>query len=246
LGQHFLISEVVCEQIVKEAGLNKSDVAIEIGTGKGALTEKIAPHVLRVISYEKDHYLVLSARNKLSKLKNVSLIEGDAFNSAQKFVPFDVCVTSLPYSRSRDFVEWLACRSGSFRVALAVIQLDFARKLLAEPSDFNYRSVSVIGQISFRMEVIGCIDRASFEPPPRVESVIFKFEPNTKFRQPFLNRQKITTLRKLFSFKGRLLRNALKSIEFKDRYVLSHPDFKSMRVEDLSPDQFASILEDFC
>lgn len=245
LGQHFLISEDVSKFIVESASLRKTDLVFEIGTGTGALTEKIAPLVLKVVSCEKDHDLYMNARKKLSRLENVSLVEGDALASSREEISFDICVTSLPYSRSRDFVEWLACRSGTFRVALAVLQLDFARKLLAHPSDNNYRSVSVIAQIAFQMREISLVDRTSFEPQPRVQSAIVKFEVNASFRQPFLNRERVRELRRLFSFKGRLLRNAIKSDDLKTKKVdLSESQFGSKRIEDITPQQFGTLLEE--
>jgi 16S rRNA A1518/A1519 N6-dimethyltransferase RsmA/KsgA/DIM1 with predicted DNA glycosylase/AP lyase activity len=245
LGQHFLISEDVCKLIVESASLRKNDLVFEIGTGTGQLTKKIAPLVLKVVSCEKDHYLYMQARDKLSGFENVSLIEGDALALSREEIPFDICVTSLPYSRSRDFVEWLACRSGTFREALAVLQLDFARKLLAHPSDHNYRSVSVIAQIAFQMREISLVDRTSFEPPPRVQSAIVKFEVNASFRQPYLNRERIRELRRLFSFKGRLLKNAIKSDDLKTKKVdLSQSQFRSMRIEDILPQQFGRLLEE--
>jgi 16S rRNA (adenine1518-N6/adenine1519-N6)-dimethyltransferase len=231
---------------VESADLRKTDVAFEIGTGTGALTEKIAPHVLRIVSYENDHDLFVLAGNKLSRFNNVSLIEGDALAPSQVQIPFDICLTSLPYSRSLDFVEWLACRSGTFRQAIAVIQLDFARKLLAHPTDLNYRSVSVIAQIAFNMQQIGLVDRMSFQPPPRVQSVIIRFETNDKLRQPFLNDSRIKELRRLFSFKGRLLRNALRSIHPNQALDLSESPFISRRIEELQPQQFVFILEHIC
>jgi 16S rRNA (adenine1518-N6/adenine1519-N6)-dimethyltransferase len=244
LGQHFLVSEDVCDQIVSAASPNKNDIVLEIGTGKGTLTEKLAPFASKIISFEKDLSLLESARYKLACLKNVSLIGADVFDSAHSKVWFDLCVTSLPYSRSLDFVEWLAFRSGTFRAAVAILQLDFASKLLARPSERYYRSVSVIGQISFEMELIGLVDRTSFEPPPRVQSAIVRFKPNGRFPQPFFDRKRITTLRNLFSFKGRMLRNALKAIGFNpvaDSIILR---WLSTRVEELSPDHFASILNE--
>jgi 16S rRNA (adenine1518-N6/adenine1519-N6)-dimethyltransferase len=243
LGQHFLISQDASKKIASAAGLTKNDVVLEIGTGKGALTEKIAPLASKIVSYEKDHSTILEAKRRLSSFKNITLIEADVFEPGRSCQKFDVCVTSLPYSRSLDFLEWLAFRSGSFRLGVAVLQLDFARKLLALPGSANYKSASVIGQISFHMKIIDRVDRSNFQPPPRVESTIVRFEPNDKFAQPFFDLSRVRTLRRIFSFRGRTLRNALKNLPFKKLDNSVNTELLSKRVEKLSPNQLAQILE---
>ncbi len=243
LGQHFLVSEEAIERIIESAALRKTDVVFEIGTGSGALTDKIAHHVLKVISYEKDHDLLVAARKRLSDLNNVVLIEGDAFAPFQAVIPFDVCITSLPYSRSLDFIKWLAPKSGTFRRATTVVQLDFARKLMALPTNQDYRAVSVIAQIAFRMQEITVLNRASFQPPPKVDSVIINFETNDSLNQPFLDKKRICEITKLFSFRGRLLRSAIRSSYHGKQFDFSDLPFKSERIEKLHPQQFVYILE---
>lgn len=238
------MSDFITEQIVESACLKKSDVILEIGTGTGALTEKIASRAKRVITYEEDHHLFDIARDRLSTSDNVDLVNQDAFSRHQPVPRFDVCITSLPYSRSIDFIEWLAIRSGTFRCTIAVLQLEFARKLQSQPCNSLYRAVSVIAQISFLMKEILLVDRINFDPPPRVQSVVMKFETNAQFKQPFLNRTRIQEVKRFFSFRGRLLRNAIE--DFEEKIDLPRLAFSSNRIEQIEPGQFALLLEKIC
>ncbi len=244
LGQHFLVSRDTCRRLVLAAGLSDSDTVLEIGTGKGALTEFIAPHVRRVITCEKDRSLFLGSEKKLASLRNVQLVYGDAFRSGEiERLKFDICITSLPYSRSLDFIRWLSIRSGSFRCCIALVQSEFAEKIMALPHESDYRSASVLAQIGFKIEPMGTVERTSFEPPPKVQSTIVKFVPNLDVIQPFFDLPRLKLLVRIFSFRGRLLRNALRSIEGKDYYNRQFKeDLLAKRVEDVAPLEYANFL----
>lgn len=244
LGQHFLVSEKICRRLVLAADLSDSDTVLEIGTGKGTLTEFVASNVRRVVTCEKDRSLFLESEKRLAGLRNVQLVYGDAFRLGKiEQLRFDVCITSLPYSRSLDFIRWLALRSGSFRCCVALVQSEFAEKIETSPHNDNYRSVSVIAQIGFKIERLGTVERTSFKPPPKVQSAIVKFLPNTDVIQPFFDRARLKLLTQVFSFRGRLLRNALRSIEGKDNNNRRFKeDLLTKRVEDVAPMEYANFL----
>ncbi len=228
--------------MVDSAGIKGADTVFEIGTGSGVLTEMLAVRARKVITCEVDKQLIRNTSKRLSFLSNVEFIEGDSFKSPTSHIEFDVCVTSLPYSRSLDFLEWLASRAGEFRVTLAILQIDFVSKLMARSGAKNYRAVSVMAQISFEQERIGFVERNSFSPPPRVDSVITRFSPNQKIRLPFFNPRRIAALKEIFSFKGRLLRVALKKYGSKyDLHVSSK--LLDQRIEKITPLIYQEVLE---
>lgn len=243
LGQHFLVSSEVCRKLVQAAQLSPIDTVFEIGTGHGILTRYIAPQVKRVITCEKDYSLFLESKEQFTDFRNVEILFGDAFTLKEiEDISFEVCVTSLPYSRSLDFIRWLSLRSGSFRSSVAIIQSDFAHKLIALPHAHNYRSVSVLAQIAFKIKQIDYVDKASFKPQPRVQSVIIKFEPNTDFIQPFFDASKVLLLSQLFSFRGKLLRNAIRSLVTEKSFKPIEESLQLKRIEDITPMEFATLL----
>jgi 16S rRNA (adenine1518-N6/adenine1519-N6)-dimethyltransferase len=244
LGQHFLVSPEICRRLVSAAGFSELDTVLEIGTGKGALTEVVAPRVRRVVTCEMDRSLFLESEKRLSSFTNVQLVCADAFRSRKiGQLKFDVCITSLPYSRSLDFIRWLSLRSGSFRCCIALIQSEFAEKIKASPGRRNYKSVSVLAQIAFKIEQLGLVERTCFTPPPNVQSTIVKFLPNINMIQPFFDRARLKLLTHVFSFRGRLLRNALISIQGNiNNHHLLKEDLLTKRVEDVAPIEYANFL----
>ena len=244
LGQHFLSSAIIAKEIVRSAKIKSSDTVLEIGTGTCALTKYIAENSSQVITYEIDQELFKRAKSQLSSFPCVNVRLGDAFKAYVS--NFDVCLTSLPYSRSLDFLHWLAIRSGCFRTTVAVVQSDFATKILSSPGERNYRAVSVVSQIAFESEILMDLGPECFRPSPKIHSDVIRFTPNQKIHQPFLTEKRIQALRYLFSFRGRLLRNALKSMKLRNLdFSGVSKELLSRRIERITPIEYASILENF-
>ncbi|MDO8462305.1 MAG: rRNA adenine N-6-methyltransferase family protein, partial [Deltaproteobacteria bacterium] len=77
LGQHFLTQPTFAEKIVRLAQVASTDSVLEIGPGRGILTEALAKTGATVIAIEKDRELVPLLHEKFTGFKNVKIIEGD-------------------------------------------------------------------------------------------------------------------------------------------------------------------------
>ncbi|MDA4111262.1 MAG: 16S rRNA (adenine(1518)-N(6)/adenine(1519)-N(6))-dimethyltransferase RsmA [Thaumarchaeota archaeon] len=242
LGQHMLVSEEIANKIVDASDVNSNDTVLEIGTGSGMITGKLASRVKNVRSYEVDEQLFLEARSSFSRIPNLEIILGDAFDS--KFnEEFDVCVTSLPYSQSLKFAKWLCIRSGKFHHAVAVLQSEFAQKLVAEPGKDSYRAVSVMSQLSFKIERLFSIGREAFDPQPRVTSEAVRFYPRNELGKLEMDETKIRLLNFLFSFRGRHASSALKKINKNSIFRIASIEVLNKRVENLSLEEFSFLLK---
>ncbi len=212
LGQHRLRDQETLARIVKAAQVTSDDTVFEIGTGLGDLTELLCRSAGRVISAEIDEGLILTAERRLKKYRNLELILGDAFSTERRF---DILVSNIPYSKSRRFVEWLAERK--FKHAVVTVQREFADKVLAEPMSRNYRSVSVLAQGLFQVQRLFDVGSDVFEPPPKVSSTVLIFKPRGV---EAVNRRTVSSLKTLFSFRGRRLSSAVKTVVRNDEVRL--------------------------
>jgi 16S rRNA (adenine1518-N6/adenine1519-N6)-dimethyltransferase len=155
---------------------------------------------------------------------------GDAFADSREF---DILVSSLPYSESSSFVEWLS--GHRYARAVVLLQRDFVDKLLAQPGDEAYRAISVISQISSEVRPELDVARESFYPPPKVSSVIVVLRPRY-----VLSLGEIRLVKMLFSQRRRRLKGALKQLELEAGQI--DPDQLFKRVQDLSPSEFRNLL----
>ncbi len=243
LGQHVLVSDTTARNLVEHAGLRETDTVFEIGTGLGIITKHIAPRVSKVVSCDIEMRFVEKSRTDLSVFPNISFVVGDAFTPPLRDTAFDVCITSLPYSRSRDFIEWLFARANSFRSSTAIVQEEFVNKLQAQPGEDNYRAVSVIAQMAFDIKRHFLVTREEFDPPPKVLSHALSLFPKRNLEDSFIDRTKqISIIKQVFSFRGRLLRVAARHIPEINGLKGFSEEFKAKRVEQLSPSEFSQLL----
>ena len=176
----------ILAKIVSAASIEKDEIVLEAGTGLGILTAELCRYAKHVISYEIDIKLYRKVQEQfLPQFKNLQLVNADLFKREDSHF-FDIFVSNLPYSRSRDAIEWLSRQK--FKRAILMVQDEFADKLAARPGSKNYRAISALAAHCFAIEKLFKVGRRSFEPQPKVESSIIKVIPiNTMTREVVRN-----------------------------------------------------------
>jgi 16S rRNA (adenine1518-N6/adenine1519-N6)-dimethyltransferase len=185
LGQNFLVDEGVRDLMLHSAELSRSDVVLEVGPGRGFLTEALMARAGRVIAVEKDPRLVDTLRRKHHGNRRLRLIEGDVLKV--RLPKFTKIVCSPPYYISSRLILLLISRR--FRRAVVTFQKEFAERLAAKPASPNYGRISVMVQHRASVELVGVVGRNSFRPAPRVDSavvVIEKRSPKVRVRSELL------------------------------------------------------------
>ena len=223
LGQHFLNSKSIAEFIVKEAEISKSDVVFEIGTGPGILIPLMCENAQKVISIDADEKLIKKARLNFSQFDNLILKSGDGFKQKDAFSIF---VSNLPYSKSKDAIEWLA--QNSFSHGVIMVQKEFAEKLLATTK--NRRAVSIIATYTLDIKKISVVGKNNFSPPPKVDSVVLKISKKTT-----LDKKLISLINDLFSYRRKTVKNILK--QFNKQSTIEK------RIDDLSGDEIVNLAK---
>ena len=223
LGQHFLNSKSIAQFIVKEAEISKNDIVFEIGTGPGILIPLLCENAQKVISVDADENLIKKARLNFSQFDNLVLKSGDGFN--QKDV-FSIFVSNLPYSKSKDAIEWLA--QNSFSHGVIMVQKEFAEKLLATSK--NRRAVSIIATYTLDIKKISVVGKNNFSPPPKVDSVILKISKKTT-----MDKKLISLINDLFSYRRKTVKNILK--QFNKQSTIEK------RIDDLSGDEIVNLAK---
>jgi 16S rRNA (adenine1518-N6/adenine1519-N6)-dimethyltransferase len=176
LGQHFLTDWSVVERIVQEADLTKSDHVLEIGSGDGTLTSELCRTAGQVTSLEIDITKFEITKNRLRHCRNLNLVNANPFSPDSPCFEFDVFVSNIPYSRSKDTILWLT--KHEFDRALILVQKEFARKLISAPDSRDYRTISVISDYCFSITELFEVPRTSFDPPPSIQSQLIKLVPS--------------------------------------------------------------------
>ncbi|MFB5611874.1 MAG: ribosomal RNA small subunit methyltransferase A [Nitrosarchaeum sp.] len=225
LGQHFLTSNTIANSIVSEAKISKNDVVFELGTGLGILTPLLCEKAKKVISIDADRQLYEKAKLRFSNIHNLSIEFGDGFKN--QYV-FSIFVSNLPYSKSKDAIEWLAVTPFSHGVIM--VQKEFAEKLLAK-STKNRRSVSIIANYVFNIDKFLDVGKKNFSPPPNVDSVVLRIT-----KKNSINKDLIHTINKMFSYRRKTIQNIFK--QFGKETIIEK------RLDDLSGDEIIGLAKE--
>jgi len=226
LGQHYLRDRRIIDKIVASANVQPGERILEIGTGRGVLTKELVHLGANLEAYEVDRKNLAATLRELDTARAVVHLS-DAFKETPRF---DVLVSSLPYSRSAAFVEWIS--QLEYDRAVVLLQEDFVIKILATPGTRDYRAISAIAQISSEVKVLMRVGRESFSPPPRVSSLLVSVKPKRK-----MTGTEISRVKQFFSLRRREVMSAMAKLEM----ALPKTNYGKRRVYSLTPEEVLEI-----
>lgn len=215
-GQHMLKDNRILARIIEASQINEEEIVYEAGTGNGVLTEELCKKANLVKSFEADRQIFRKVRNISTRYPNLELINADIFNIYH--LEFDVFISNLPYSRSKDALQWLPFQK--FKRAIIMTQREFADKLQANPGDKNYRAITVLSQYCFSIERLFNVSKEAFYPKPSIESTLIRLVP----RSAIMNKSIITKLNFLFSQRNKNASTLLKRYGTKMRHDVKKID----------------------
>jgi 16S rRNA (adenine1518-N6/adenine1519-N6)-dimethyltransferase len=224
-GQHHLVDARIILLLVQSIAPKLSEVILEIGSGKGIITRLVSQCSRYIYSYELDPDLYNSARINCLDRPNVRLYNSDPL----KINPpkFDVFISNIPYSKSREIITWLCCQN--FQRGIIMVQDEFSSKMLSHPGEKNYTAISVISQYCLTLEIVAKVHPEAFSPPPRVTSALLRLIHKH-------NRIELTEIKKiqlLFS-KGKS-----QSLRARDR---RNNNLETRKIRNLLPDEIVDLV----
>jgi 16S rRNA (adenine1518-N6/adenine1519-N6)-dimethyltransferase len=226
-----LVDRRILAKIISAAYIGKDEIVLEAGTGQGILTAELCKYAKQVISYEIDIKLYRKVQEHLlSQFKNLELVNADLFKTKDPHF-FDVFISNLPYSRSRDAIEWLSTQE--FDRAILMVQEEFADKLAARPGSKNYRAISALAAHCFAIEKLFKVRRESFEPQPKVESSIIRIIPINA-----ITREGIRNINLLFSRRNKKASSVAAEIG-----IIIDANYGSKKIDELEPRHLVQIAE---
>ena len=177
LGQHFLSNPRILSRIVDALDPSPSDTVIEIGPGRGALTDILKERVQRVIAIEYDRALAGLLRERYVG-DNVEVVQADVLATdfaALAGAPFSV-VGNVPYYITTPIL-FHALQRPRASAAVYLVQREVADRMAAEAGSDAYGALSVNLQALASATVMFGVPRGAFNPPPKVDSAVVRVVP---------------------------------------------------------------------
>ena len=224
-GQHWLRNTNILEKIIFTAQIKPSDRILEIGPGKGVLTQRLCDYAAQVLAVEIDRDLCKNLVSKYGELDNFLLLEGDflkldipdILQNFPQFANYNKVVANIPYNITGPIIEKLLGTIShptehQLESIVLLIQKEVGERLVASANNKIYGALTVKVQYLADCEIICQVPAKDFYPRPKVDSVVVKITPRA-LPHPADNPKFLHTLVKLgFSSRRKMLRNNLKSI----------------------------------
>jgi len=261
-GQHFLTDQTILTAIVDALAPTKSDTVVEIGPGRGSLTEILARRAGKLIAVEIDRALAGQLREKFSPsveppsasrlsspASNVEIIEGDFLETdTRAFAGADfLLIGNVPYYITTPIV-FKALESPIPRRSVFLVQREVADRMGAKADDENYGALSVNIAAVASVEQVLRVPAGAFKPPPKVDSAVVRLTPRATplvpaeslrgfrtFVQAAFSQRRKQIVRVLRSVRGL---SAEESAELLDTAGID----PTARPEAVSPEEFARLF----
>lgn len=230
LGQHFLISKNALDRIAAAACGDQASLAVEIGPGRGALTEKLLERAGRVVAIELDPELAAHLRTRWPALE---LIEHNALDVDWKQWGAGVLTGNLPYYVATAMISKYLRSPGELTHGVFLIQKEVAERITAKPGSRDYGYFSVECQFLAETEYLFTVAPGAFRPPPKVDSAVIRLSP----RKPMAT----DDVDGFLAFASACFRQKRKTLANNLRALYGqHPEL-SMRAEQLSVDELLAL-----
>ena len=263
-GQHWLKDQRVLDQIVNAAQLNSGDCVLEVGPGKGALTERLIASQARFIqAIELDRDLIVGLKKRFSHQNKFSLREGDVLSvplEPENGLNINKVVANIPYNITGPLLKRFIGELGkapenAFDALVLLMQKEVAERIVAQPGNTNFSALSVRIQLLAKCQNVCDVPSKCFQPAPKVDSKVVLIKPFISSDPDFYEIGSLLEklLQLAFSSRRKKLRNTI------GRFVTSNDQIKDFfasrgisldqRPQEISPSNWfalAKALKETC
>jgi 16S rRNA (adenine1518-N6/adenine1519-N6)-dimethyltransferase len=271
-GQNFLVDLNLIDLLVRSATIEPADVVLEVGSGTGVVTERVAAAAARVVTAEIDPRLAQLARDRLVERDNVTLVEGDALAGKHRFAPALLeavatalaaspkgrllLVANLPYCVATPVISNLLALPRPFDAAVVTVQREMAERMTATAGTHDYNALSVWVGAQCRGEIVRILPPSVFWPRPKVDSAIVRLDLEPERRAAIGDLGRFHEfVREIFCHRRKVLRGVLLRMAGGKQTDAAHATVErvyaalglaaDVRAEDIPPDAFVRLAAEF-
>jgi 16S rRNA (adenine1518-N6/adenine1519-N6)-dimethyltransferase len=244
-GQNFLHDHNVINNIISTIQAKPGEHWVEIGPGKGALTDPLLKKGLRLDVVELDRDLVVLLTNMFRQYGHLQIHSTDALKFNFSALAEDNeklrIIGNLPYNISTPLIFHLLDSAFCIEDMHFMLQKEVVDRICAAPGSKKYGRLSVMIQYYCDPELLFVVPQESFEPEPKVMSAIVRLVPH---QQPPVQVNDMDMFKRVvtqaFSQRRKTLRNSLKKLIDENAIIALNID-PTLRAEALSLNDFAKL-----
>jgi len=243
-GQHFLTDPGVIHAIVTQIAPRDDDIVVEIGPGRGAITEPLANLAGQFHAVELDRDLAASLRTQYAGAPNVTIHEADALKFDFGALGNELrIVGNLPYNISTPLLFHLLKSRTHIRDMHFMLQKEVVDRMAAEPGSKTYGRLSIMLGYRFAIDALFDVGREAFDPPPDVTSAVVRLTPLPAGRYEAVDESLMSRLvAAAFSQRRKTIRNALQKITDSDQLEAAGID-PGLRAEAIPIEHYVALTK---
>ena len=248
LGQNFLQDPNIIRKIVAALNIKPQDKILEIGPGRGALTELILAEAAVLHLVEFDRELVNYWQQRCAQHPNLSVHASDILKFDMNEALLDhegpiKVVGNLPYKISSPVLFHLLPFASRIQSQLFMLQKEVVDRMSAAPGNKQYGRLSVMLQQRYSIEALFTVPATAFFPAPKVASAMVRLTPHQNIPHPIESQTQFEKLvKQAFSQRRKTLRNCLKGLLTSNQIEQVGID-PGVRAETLSVGDFTALTE---
>ena len=251
LGQNFLVDANIQKKILAAMDLKLSDTALEIGSGRGELTQLVAPIVRSLFAVEIDRQMIGELAEKLKSFSHVRIIPADIlkvdFRQLLSGYPRKTVVFgNIPYYITSPVIVRLIESRRNFQKIFLTVQKEFTQRIAARTGGKDYGAFTCYVQYYLKPKILFEIKKNSFYPAPKVDSCFLELEIKKKLPLAGAREAELfKIIRAAFNKRRKVLRNSLKGLVAAERlaeFLKSRALGEDIRPERLSLQEFISLI----
>jgi 16S rRNA (adenine1518-N6/adenine1519-N6)-dimethyltransferase len=244
-GQHFLNNHQYAERIADSLSLlgERYQKVVEVGPGKGMLTQYLLEKELELIAVEADRDMVSYLQKHYPQLKghlvNADFLKTD-LDALLKGQPFGL-IGNFPYNISSQILFKMLSHRSVIPELVGMFQREVAERVIAPPGNKTYGVISVMVQAYYTGEYLFTVKKGNFSPPPKVQSAVIRLVRNDVEKLDCDEKIFRRVVKQAFSQRRKMLRNTMKT--FLKGNDLLKDAFFDQRPERLSVQDFVMLAQ---
>jgi 16S rRNA (adenine1518-N6/adenine1519-N6)-dimethyltransferase len=249
LGQHFLSDPRILARIADALDLASDETVIEIGPGRGGLTDELLRRAGRVIAIEIDRMLAARLRERHAGDPRLDVVERDVLETNLGVLAGEdfALVGNVPYYITTPIL-FHALRPPRPTRAVYLVQREVADRLAASPGTKAYGALTVNVRALASAETLFRVAPGAFSPPPTVDSAVVRITPRARPAvEPDEEERFRVFVQQAFGMRRKQMRRVVRSLlsvraERAEELLAAAGIEPEARPETLTPEQFAALV----
>ena len=210
-SQNYINNQQLVHKLFEFVDFESTKTILEIGPGKGIISDALIKQNKNVIAIEADQKLFSELRKKYANIPNLSLIHADFLAYKMPNEPF-IIVSNIPFNITASIIRKITDEQSKLQVAYLIMQKDAAIKFLGAPYAHS-PLLSHILNINFEIKLLMDIDKSNYSPRPKFDTAFVSIK---KREEPVFDKEKSAQFKDflvyIFERRKPFIKDALKSV----------------------------------